>query len=185
VSSDQKPPGEPRLDDMETHARGRLGELSHKNVQVAIQFFLQRGTRSELALRRRSAHAQRASVALNQGAKGRDIDPHHERHAEHSLMANQTDFESCGPVDGNHHRDVTAIGREVNMANATAGFDQRVGKFEFDVVTAREDARSIPGRKRTDQAIGGGRPSEMEWENGTLASFDVGRTQHAAQGGLL
>jgi hypothetical protein len=84
------------------------------------------------------SHSQRTSVALNQSAKGRDIDPQHERHAEHPLIANQADFESRGPVDGNHHRDVTAVGREVNMANATAGFDERVSKLEFDVVTARE-----------------------------------------------
>ncbi len=96
----EKPAREPRLDHMETRARGRLGELGHQHVKVAVQYPLQRWAGPEPPLECGSAHAQGRPASLHQGTKRRPLDPQYERHTEQPFVANQPDFETRRAIAG-------------------------------------------------------------------------------------
>ena len=77
----------------------------------------------------------------------------HQRHSEHALVADETDFQPYTVVDrcdkGNE-----AIEGEVGMANRLARLAENLAEVQLDMVTVRQELPTAAIRHRIEQTIG-------------------------------
>ena len=150
IPSHQQPAGKPRLNDMEAGAHGRLRQLGHHHVNVALQASVQRAAMLELTTKWLGVHPPGRAGALDQGAGLRNIHAEHQRGAQHALVADEADLHAVVATGRSNQGDETAR-REEDMANALARLLEHVGQGELDRLAACEQMAAVltgQGRKQ-------------------------------------
>ena len=83
-------------------ACGRLRELSHNNVDIAIQACAQLAVLNAMSPERGGAHTQCGPSALHYCVLGRDVHSENQRRTQHAFVANDSNLQTRAVLKCGH-----------------------------------------------------------------------------------
>jgi hypothetical protein len=131
---------------------GRLRDLRHHGVDVAVQLALQRRAVAQLGAEARRAHFHGGPGALNQCAHRRNVDTERQGNSDHALAPHQPDFEREVAFHQREQRDQRLAGK-VDVPDRFAGFVEHLAEGQVDGSEAGEQPQVGLARQRGQQAV--------------------------------